>query len=255
MCWKYVATLLWLTVLVLPQCSYAQVGISLSIDPSIRSAGIGYATTSVFWGDDPNYWANPALLGYHKGIRYEWSNTQLVPDLADDVFFEENRMTFGAWGVGVAISGKPYRLDYGESEATDSQGVSLGTFNSYEEIDSWGIGISVLELSENVARLFVPEVPSLKRYGDISVGHMEKDIVINLAPAFVLSDQGAAGTGEVQAITKDFGVHVRATPWNAIDYPVPEFLTRNHSSLTALLEQSGGTAVGCELRQVLAELQ
>jgi len=43
----------------------------LEIDPSTRSAGMAGAASAVYWGTDPNYWANPALLGYASGIRYE----------------------------------------------------------------------------------------------------------------------------------------------------------------------------------------
>ena len=48
---------------------------SLDIDASIRSAGMGGACNAVFWGADPNDWANPALLGYHSGLRYSWGKT------------------------------------------------------------------------------------------------------------------------------------------------------------------------------------
>jgi hypothetical protein len=43
---------------VLSEQSRAQAGISLQIDPSVRSVGMAHATSSVFWGDEPNYWAN-----------------------------------------------------------------------------------------------------------------------------------------------------------------------------------------------------
>jgi hypothetical protein len=41
--------------------------ILLTFDTSARSAGMGGATTAVNWTNDPNAWANPALLGYHQG--------------------------------------------------------------------------------------------------------------------------------------------------------------------------------------------
>ncbi|UCE04084.1 MAG: hypothetical protein JSW67_07920 [Candidatus Latescibacterota bacterium] len=202
---------------------FAQFGsgaISLSFDPSVRSAGMGRATTAVFWGGDPNYWANPALLGHHDGLRYEWSEIQLVPDLADDVFFKSNRVTLAGWGFGVAFSVKPLRLDYGESEAIDSEGNPLGTFNSFEDIDSWGVGANLIQVTENVLRQFNAGMPAIARWGDVSVGYFKKSVVVDLAPASVLPDPVGAGSGRGEADTQDFGLLLRATPLNTIDYPI-----------------------------------
>lgn len=193
-------------------------GISLSIDPSVRSAGMGGATTSVFWGDDPNYWANPSLLGYHRGIRYESSDTQLVPDLADDVFFETDRWTVGAWGVGLALATRPadqgrIHLDYGESEATDEFGNVVGTFNSFEDVESWGLGVNVLEFFES---LVGPKAGSWSRYGDVSLGLNKKRVHVDLVPPGILPDPaGIAAAAE----TDDIGILLRATPYNTIDHP------------------------------------
>ncbi len=193
-------------------------GISLSFDPSIRSAGMGNATTSVFWGTDPNYWANPALLGYHTGLRYEWSSTQLFFSLADDVTFKSNRLTLGAWGAALAVSLNPYRLSYGISDAIDLNGNHIGTFESFEDIDTWGAAINVVEFGESVLNQFGAELPPLSRYGDVSVGYMRKNVHVFLVPESVLPDP--AGRGEAEADTDDFGLFLRATPWNSIDYPV-----------------------------------
>src|SRR5437016_1649618 len=48
----------------------------LDLDPSIRAAGAGGASNAVFWGGDPDIWANPALLGYARGLRYDQGRTQ-----------------------------------------------------------------------------------------------------------------------------------------------------------------------------------
>ena len=45
---------------------------SMDIDLSIRSAGMAGASNAVFWGGSLNHWANPAVLGYTRGIRYEY---------------------------------------------------------------------------------------------------------------------------------------------------------------------------------------
>lgn len=193
-------------------------GISLTIDPSIRSAGMGGATTANFLSADPNYWANPALLGYHRGIRYESSDTQLVPDFADDVFFKTDRWSLGGGGVGLAMNSWPgnqatTRLDYGESEAVDSDGNTVGTFNSYEDVKSWGIGVNLLEFVEN---LVGPRVGNWSRYGDVSLGYSRKHVLVDLAPASVLPGLAAA---VAESDADDRGILVRTTPYNTIDYP------------------------------------
>ena len=80
---------------------------SLDLGVSIRAAGMGQASNAVFWGDGLDQWANPALLGYQRGIRYEWGKTQLVPGLLNDVFFKTNVIKLGGGGFGVSLSGKP----------------------------------------------------------------------------------------------------------------------------------------------------
>ncbi len=164
---------------------------SLLIDPSIRASGMGGASTAVIWGGDPNYWANPALLPYQSGVRYEWGHTHLVPDLSPGVSFKTKRLLAGYGGVTLSLAGKPLggvgnqRLDYGASEATDVDGNPVGTFTSYEDIESFGFGLSALELTR-------------------------------LAPASVTLD-GRDARGKVT--TYDSGVLFRATPYNSIDYP------------------------------------
>lgn len=188
---------------------------STFIDPSIRAAGMGRASAAVFWGETLNDWANPALLAGRRGVRYEWSKTQLVPDLASDVYFRSRRITAGAWGVGLSLVGRPFDglgqdyLDYGLSIATDQNGDVLGTFRSFEEIRSIGFGVSFLELYENLVRAGGGDPPALHRYGDLSIGHAWKHVVVDLAPA-QFTQEGKAGRGESE--TADYGFLLRLTP-------------------------------------------
>lgn len=195
---------------------------STFIDASIRSSGMGRTGVAVFWGDDPNEWANPALLGYRTGVRFDWGRTQLVPDLADDVHFTSSRITLGAMGVGVVLSGKPVsgfgesRLDYGKSVATDDLGNPVGEFTSFETVKTIGVGVSAARFAEALATLSGGRFPAISRYADVSLGHAWKSIAVSLSPAFVTLD-GRSGYGETTE--KDRGLLARVTPYDAIGYP------------------------------------
>ena len=190
------------------------VAISTQLDPSIRIAGMGQAGAAVFWGDDPDSWSNPALLGYHRGVRYAWGETQLVPDLADDVYFTTKQTTLGGFGLGFAFAGQPgdlgsIRLDYGISDATDESGNPLGSFHSYEEVDSWGIGLSVGQATEAIALATSGKVPTITRYFDLALGMTKKDVTVALSPGFL-------GLGSAEGSSEDRGWLVRVTPWDTI---------------------------------------
>jgi hypothetical protein len=193
---------------------------SLTIEPSVRAAGMGEASTAVFWGDDPNYWANPAMLGYYKGLRYQWSKAKFWPQF--DIYFGTNRLTFGSSGVGLSVAGKPlnglggYRLDYGENELWDEYGNLIGILHDYEKVYSWGMGLSLAEFTENVTRSLGWELPAISRFGDFSVGRSWNDVETFLAPG---SFSGMGMDPIAQTSTKDRGYVLRFTPYNSIDYP------------------------------------
>src|SRR5258705_3982235 len=90
----------------------AQLGLvgaqSTIINPSARMSGMGQTGTGIFWGD-VNEWANPAVLPYNQYVLYEWSRTELVPDLSNDVVFTSNRIGWGGGGIGIVLAGQ--RLD------------------------------------------------------------------------------------------------------------------------------------------------
>ena len=195
---------------------------SLLLDPSVRSSAMGHSSNAVFWGIGSNYWSNPALLAYRRGVEYEWGRTQLVPQIADDVFFTSKRLTLGYWGVGFLVAGKPIssvgglRLDYGVSIATDVDGNELGRFRSYEDTQAFATGANLLEFAEHALKVGGMEIPALSRYGDVAVGWSEKRTHVFLAPADVTLDHVAA---EGYVTTHDSGVLVRLTPYDGIDHP------------------------------------
>ncbi len=194
--------------------------ILLEFDTSARSAGMGSATTANFWAEDANVWANPALLGYHKGIRYQNFHTQLVPGLADGIFLDSDRMTFGAYGVGLSLSCWPFvreagdYLDMGEQIATDESGNVIGTYHAWMKSDSWSAGVSLAQVCDALLGHDPRQGQGLARHGDVAVGYTQKRYRDELAPDEVLQD-GRGGSGA--ATMKDLGLLLRATPYNSID--------------------------------------
>ena len=67
-------------------------GASLQIPPGARAEGMGRFFTAV--ADDAfTPWWNPAGLGFNKGFNAALMHSQLVPGLADDVYFEKRAIT------------------------------------------------------------------------------------------------------------------------------------------------------------------
>ena len=195
---------------------------SLDFDPSVRGAGMGKSSVAVFWGDDPNYWANPALLGYHEGVRYEWSKVRLAPDLLDHIYFTSSRLTVGWGGLGVSFAGRPVeglgelKLDYGDIYGRDEFGDPTGPFHAYEQIESWGIGANIVELAESTIRMLGWQMPGLSRFGDVSVGTRRNHVADFWGPG---SPAVMADTQFARATTEDRGLVFRLTPYNSIDSP------------------------------------
>lgn len=172
---------------------------SMDIDTSIRSSGMAGASTAVFFGDDPNSWANPALLGYASGVRYQRGKTQLVPGLATDVFFSSEHVRVGGGGAGVVFSGRPVlegvELDYGSD-----------FFRGFETVESWGFGVSALRAAEAIRHAAGGAPAPRSRKVDVSFGMNFKRTHFVLGPF-----------SEDSANTVDWGVLLRATPLDRSD--------------------------------------
>ncbi len=223
----------WSQVMVCAACLLAATGPDAAtalgiakLEPSVRALGAGRAATAVFWGPDPDAWRNPALLACQHGLRYQRTKAQLVPDLTDDVFYTADRLAFAAFGVGVSLEGQPFdalggqTLDYGETEAVDEEGVSLGFFDSWEDVRSWGLAVSAVHLLDNALDLATEDHQPLRRFGDVSVGVRWNTVDVFLAPEWALESIGIAteGDAESQAKTRDWGYTVRLSPYNSVDY-------------------------------------
>ena len=181
-------------------------GRSMDFDLSIRSAGMGGASNAVVWGHGLDHWGNPALLGAERGVSYEWTRTQLVPELASDVILRTDVIKLAQGGAGVVISGRPFgagvHLDYGESEGTDQSGNPTGMFASFEKVKSWGFGANLLETFESVTQLPGRSGNPLSRYFDVGFGMNFKHLDMFLGPG--------GGAGSTSAL--DWGTTVRVTP-------------------------------------------
>jgi len=138
---------------------------SMDIDGSAISSAMGGASAAVFWSAEPNYWANPALLGYYQGVRYQYAHSQLVPGLATDVILTSNRVTLAAWGVGVELGGT--KLDYGDSYGE-------------EKVQAAALGVSLSRLLGSIAP--GSPVAALARNLDLAVGFARKDVEMQLSP-------------------------------------------------------------------------
>ncbi len=174
---------------------------SLDIDPSVISAGMGGASSAVSWSAEPNYWANPALLGYYDGVRWQWSNTRLIPELSPDVRFTTKRATLAYWGVGIETAGSPVsgmgglRLDYGSTEGTDPSGNPTGTFAAFENVEAFGIGVSLANLAGSLLALSGDELPEIAKHFDVAFGYASKHTDVDLGPGLFKQSYDAHDRG------------------------------------------------------------
>jgi len=148
----------------------------LDIDGSAISSGMGGASAAVFWSAEPNYWANPALLGYYRGVRYQRAWSQLVPGLASDVFLESNRVTLGACGVGVEVGRG--QLDYGKSIVVEEGEEIIGVYDDYEKVRLEAVGVSLAGLADGLAP--GSRLAGLGRDFDLAFGIARKSVQMHL---------------------------------------------------------------------------
>jgi hypothetical protein len=124
---------------------------SLTIPPGARPNGMGEAFAAV--ADDATAsWWNAGGLAFMKSRNLAFMHSQLVPDLASDVYYEFLGYSSPAGDVGVWAVNLVY-LTYGESIATNDQGTFLKTFTSWEGslsgsfamqlADNLGVGVSL----------------------------------------------------------------------------------------------------------------
>jgi opacity protein-like surface antigen len=149
---------------------------SLLITPGARADGMGRAFVALPTDATANWW-NPAALALEKGRVFSLMHAQLVPDLADDVYYENlgYAMHLPGWGgIGATL----IYLGYGKSMATTEEGYELGYFTSYEISPQVSIGTEAIP--------------------GIAAGLTLKYVYVNLAPSWATQDQ-QPGTGDTFA--------------------------------------------------------
>jgi hypothetical protein len=168
------------TVGLVAEASAQTAALSLSIPPTARANGMGQAYVAL--ADDATAsWWNPGGLGFLAQRDASITHAQLVPDLADDVFYEYPTYTQPVkdWGVfGLSI----VYLTYGTSQATSSTGEDLGEFTSYEVAPTLSYGTKLTDR--------------------VGVGANFKYIRVQLSPEL----PGLPGAGKGSTVAADFGV-------------------------------------------------
>lgn len=150
---------------------------SLQIPPSARANGMGGAHTGVV-NDASAVWWNPAALAFMVGNQGTLMHSQLVPSLADDVYYEYFGYTTDIKGLG-SIGASVVYLTYGKNVATDFSGAVIGEFTSFEVAPSFAFGTQIAK--------------------NIGIGVNLKFVWVDLAPSSVTRD-GEAGRGTTVAV-------------------------------------------------------
>ena len=195
-------------------------------ETSIRAAGMGGASVAVTWGE-PAPWGNPALLAETRGIAWLAGSTKVIPEISEDITFKSSRFLIGGEGIGFSIMGEPIsglgetRLSYGFSEGTDPGGNPTGSFESYEEIEGWGVGVSPLQLLDAFRLNRDHDASRFSQRADVSFGYQHKSTEISQV----------AGSS-ARAENFDWGVQARVA-----------ILPGDHEGREPRLELGGGYAM------------
>jgi long-subunit fatty acid transport protein len=152
---------------------------SLIISPSARAWGLGQSYVAVADDATAIYW-NPGGLGFLEGTHFSLTHSQLIPMLADDVYFETLNMTHNIPDIGTVGLNVIY-LTYGKWTATGTGGEVLGEFSSYEFAIGGYYGFSLNETT--------------------AIGVGLKVSRVYLAPATALTAEGAGWS-----FAADFGI-------------------------------------------------
>ena len=148
----------------------------LIIPPSARANGLGQSYVAIA-DDATGIWWNPGGLAFvNRAV--DLMHSQLVPELASDVFYEYFGGAFKVEGLGT-VGGSLIYLTYGDWEARGPADNYLGTASSWEVAPTLSGAVKV--------------------FNDVGIGMNLKFIYIDLAPARV-TVEGQPGRGHSVAI-------------------------------------------------------
>jgi hypothetical protein len=167
---------------------------SLIIPPSARANAMGQSYVAV--SDDATaIWWNPGGIAF-LGTVVDLMHTQLVPDLASDVFYEYVGGTYKVQGIGTVGAAVMY-LTYGDYEVTRMDPDPIGTASAWE---------------------IAPTVSGAVKLMDaLGVGMNLKFVYVSLAPAWATLE-GQKGKGHSVAV--DIGALWRVPEFNLLGYRV-----------------------------------
>ena len=103
---------------------------SLIISPSARAWGLGQSFVAIADDATAMYW-NPGGLGFLDGTRMSITHSQLIPMLADDVYFESINVSHAIPEIGTLGLSAIY-LTYGKWWETTAEGTAVQEHTSYE---------------------------------------------------------------------------------------------------------------------------
>lgn len=168
----------------------------LKIKPGGRATGMGQAGVAIEQRAQSVWW-NPALLAQSYGRELSTTFVQLVPGLADDVYYLNLGYSQFLEGWG-GISFDIMYLSYGKTEAVDEEGTSYGFFSSYEFVPVLGFGTRVYGDAGTA-------LGSGGLLGSVDVGIALKYVWVDLAPEWAMAIVGVEKDGKADAFAVDMG--------------------------------------------------
>ncbi len=167
---------------------------SLIIPPGARANGLGQSYVAIA-DDATGIWWNPAGLAFVNNA-VDLMHSQLVPELASDVFYEYFGGAFKVEGLGTIGASLIY-LTYGEWEGRGQNNEYLGKFRSWEIAPTLSGAVKV--------------------WDNIGIGMNLKFIYIDLAPREA-TVEGQAGRGS--SVAFDIGGLWRVPDFTVLGYKV-----------------------------------
>jgi hypothetical protein len=166
----------------------------LIIQPSARANGLGQSFVAIA-DDATGIWWNPAGLAFvNRSI--DLMHSQLVPELASDVFYEYIGGAFKVQGLGTVGASLVY-LTYGDWEARDQDNNYLGQYSSWEIAPTLSGAVQVFD--------------------NLGIGMNLKFIYIDLAPASATVENQA---GRGHSVAFDVGGLWKVPDFKVLGYKV-----------------------------------